>query len=499
MSMTKSKWAVLGLVVLGAAACGGPEEFVEEQASTTSQPIVGGTTAVITDYPWQVSFQSSSGSHFCGGSIIADQWILTAQHCTAGQSAANLRIVAGITKRSLSSSGQIRTISQIIPYPGYTTASAGKDVSLLKLSSPLDLTGPNAKAIPLVTAADATAGLTNAGVMSTVTGWGTTSSGSSTLPDNLMQVSVPIVSNATAQAAYGSTTITADQLAAGYMGTGGKDSCQGDSGGPLVVKDAAGAWKLAGVVSWGTGCADPAYPGMYARVSSFQSWIASQISATPPPPPPTTALTNGQAVTGLAASTGNWLHYTLAVPAGASNLVFTTSGGTGDADLYVRFGSQPTSTTYDCRPYKSGNAESCTIAAPQAGTYHVSLHAYSSFSGVSLVGSYGTGGGGTGYPGVELTRTSLSGATSSWQHFTLAVPADATSLKVTISGGTGDADLYVRKGAQPTTTAYDCRPYASGNSETCTFTTAVGGATWYLSLRGYSAYSGVTLTADYAK
>lgn len=105
-------------------------------------------------------------------------------------------------------------------------------------------------------------------------------------------------------------------------------------------------------------------------------------------------LTKGVAVTGQSATTGNSLNYTLVVPAGASNLTFTTSGGTGDADLYVKFGSAPTDSSYDCRPYKSGNAESCTFASPQAGTYYVRLKAYSSFSGVSLVGDYSTGGGG---------------------------------------------------------------------------------------------------------
>ena len=85
----------------------------------------------------------------------------------------------------------------------------------------------------------------------------------------------------------------------------------------------------------------------------------------------TTALTNGVPVTGISATTGNSANFTLVVPAGASNLTFTTSGGTGDADMYVKFGSAPTDTVYDCRPYKSGNAETCTFAAPSAGTYHV--------------------------------------------------------------------------------------------------------------------------------
>ncbi|HEU0305558.1 MAG TPA: M4 family metallopeptidase, partial [Lysobacter sp.] len=99
-------------------------------------------------------------------------------------------------------------------------------------------------------------------------------------------------------------------------------------------------------------------------------------------------LTKGVAVTGINQTAGNSVNYTLAVPAGASNLVFTLSGGTGDADMYVKFGSAPTDTVYDCRPYKSGNAETCTFTAPSAGTYYVRLKAYSSFSGVSIVGDY---------------------------------------------------------------------------------------------------------------
>jgi len=108
-----------------------------------------------------------------------------------------------------------------------------------------------------------------------------------------------------------------------------------------------------------------------------------------------TVLTNGVAVTGLAAATGASLNYTMVVPAGATGLKFVIAGGTGDADMYVKFGSAPTDTVYDCRPYASGNAETCNIATAQAGTYHVRLKAYSAFSGVSLTGSYTTGGGGT--------------------------------------------------------------------------------------------------------
>ncbi|MBU6198232.1 MAG: PKD domain-containing protein [Xanthomonadaceae bacterium] len=113
-------------------------------------------------------------------------------------------------------------------------------------------------------------------------------------------------------------------------------------------------------------------------------------------------LQNGVAVTGLSATTGNQLNYTMVVPAGATGLSFAISGGTGDADLYVKFGSAPTLTSYDCRPYITGNNETCNIATAQAGTYYVMLNAYASFSGVSLVGKYTAGGGGGGGGGSQL-------------------------------------------------------------------------------------------------
>ena len=116
----------------------------------------------------------------------------------------------------------------------------------------------------------------------------------------------------------------------------------------------------------------------------------------PDPDPGDTELANGVPVSGLSGSSGQSLNFTLAVPAGASNLVFSMSGGSGDADLYVKFGSAPTDSSWDCRPYRAGNSESCSFASPSAGTYHVRIKGYSAFSGVSIVGNYDTGGGGGG-------------------------------------------------------------------------------------------------------
>ena len=146
-----------------------------------------------------------------------------------------------------------------------------------------------------------------------------------------------------------------------------------------------------------------------------------------------TELQNGVPVSDLSGSTGDMTYFTMEVPDGATDLAFTISGGSGDADLYVKFGSQPTTSSYDCRPYKSGNSESCTFPTPSAGTWHVAIRAYSSYSGVSLEGSYtasGTGGwSGSASPGMATVDngeacTSLSVGTS----------GDASLVQLDLSG-----------------------------------------------------------------
>ena len=202
-------------------------------------------------------------------------------------------------------------------------------------------------------------------------------------------------------------------------------------------------------------------------------------------------LTNGVAQNNLSGATGSQTPYYIDVPSGASNLNIAMAGGTGDADLYVRFGSAPTTTTYDCRPYLTGNNETCSFATPNAGRYYIMLDAYSAYSGVSLTASYDEPS-----AGGSINESNLSAATGSWNYFTITVPAGMSVLDLNISGGTGDADMYVRYGAQPTTTTYDCRPYNVGNTENCNFTNPAAG-TWYIGIRAYSSYSGVNLTGDW--
>ncbi len=207
-------------------------------------------------------------------------------------------------------------------------------------------------------------------------------------------------------------------------------------------------------------------------------------------------LTNGVPVTGLLGSAGSELFYAITVPSGQDELEIRISGGSGDCDLYVRLGSEPTTTDYDYRPYKVGNDETVTIPSPTAGTWYVMLRGYSAYSGVTLLATYSASVSVTPLDN-GLPVTGLSGAGSSEQYFRLEVPAGQSELEIAISGGSGDCDLYVKLGSLPTTSDYDYRPFLVGNDETVTVDSPTAG-TWYIMLRGYSAFSGVTLVGTYS-
>lgn len=276
------------------------------------------------------------------------------------------------------------------------------------------------------------------------------------------------------------------------------DTIGGSSGSPVL---ASSSNKVIALHHFG-GCTNQG-----VRIDRIWPQVASYFNntvpdgdngSTPPPPPPPPpgggSLDNGDTVSGLSDSTGDWQYWTISVPSGASNLAVNMSGGSGDADLYLRAGAQPTTSSYDCRPYLNGNSESCTVASPSATTYHIGIRAYSSYSGVSLSVSYDEpGGGGTGGGG---TVNNISASQGQWKRYTLTVPAGMSSLDVDISGGSGDADLYVNFGSQSTTSNYDCRPYRNGNTESCSFSNPQAG-TWYIDIRAYSTFSGVRLDAFY--
>jgi hypothetical protein len=275
--MRKSRLLALSPVLL--LACGpsvGP--------GGDSSEIVGGFPIGIEEAPWQISLQDPGFGHFCGGSIISPDFVLTAQHCT--EAGGDMVVLAGVDRLSDAPAGQTANVAEVIPFPDFTDPTEGKDVSLLRLEQPLELDGVRTAPIRIADADAVALGLTDPGVVSTVSGWGALSEGGPS-PDDLQAVEVPIISNEEAQAAYDTETITEDQIGAGLLEEGGKDSCQGDSGGPLVVPDAEGTgFILAGVVSWGFGCARPDAPGMYARVSSFADFINENVGGGGGEPPP---------------------------------------------------------------------------------------------------------------------------------------------------------------------------------------------------------------------
>lgn len=154
-------------------------------------------------------------------------------------------------------------LSKIIQHENYNSFTITNDISLLQVSKPFTF-NQFVQPIALPKAGHAASG------SCVVSGWGTTTEGGSS-PDILMKVSVPIVSDDACRDAYGQNDIRDSMLCAG-VSEGGKDSCQGDSGGPLACSD-TGSTYLAGVVSWGYGCARPSYPGVYTEVSYFVDWI----------------------------------------------------------------------------------------------------------------------------------------------------------------------------------------------------------------------------------
>ncbi|MDO7642374.1 MAG: M4 family metallopeptidase [Reinekea forsetii] len=204
--------------------------------------------------------------------------------------------------------------------------------------------------------------------------------------------------------------------------------------------------------------------------------------------PEVTELVNGVPVTQLSGASGTGLFFTFDVPEEASSVLFQLAEGTGDADLYVKYGSMPTLTDYDCRPYTSGNNENCAYDVAQAGTYYVLVQAYRSYSGTRLTASYEIGGGDTN----SGTEVNLSAPRQGWLYYSVEIPAGRATFDVDISGGIGDADLYVRQGSKPNPGSYDCRPFANGNNERCHFNNPAP-TTWYIGIRGYTAFEGVML------
>ncbi|XP_042559758.1 testisin-like, partial [Clupea harengus] len=267
--------------------CLGQEEVCGRPPLNTR--IVGGQNAPAGSWPWQASIHFF-GSHLCGGSLINTDWVLSAAHCFPSVGAGDLEVYLGRQNQEGSNPNEVRTtVSRIISHPSYDRFTKDNDIALLQLSAPVTFTN---FIRPVCLAASESVFIN--GPVSWVTGWGNIREGESLpSPGTLQEVEVRVIVNTQCNSLYGVGTITDNMICAGVL-AGGKDSCQGDSGGPLVSKQDS-VWVQSGIVSFGRGCARPNFPGVYTRVSRYQSWINSFINRNQPgfilftvPPPPVT-------------------------------------------------------------------------------------------------------------------------------------------------------------------------------------------------------------------
>ncbi|XP_078147060.1 uncharacterized protein LOC139919094 [Centroberyx gerrardi] len=238
--------------------------------------IVGGEDAPAGSWPWQVSLQSFGG-HVCGGSLINREWVMSAAHCFFSSSTSGWQVSLGRQNLQGKNPNEVsRTVAEIILHPSYDSDASDNDIALLRLSSPVKFTD---YIRPVCLAASGS--VFNNGTDSWVTGWGRIQEGVPLpFPETLQEVEVPVLGNRQCNCLNGVGTITDNMICAGVL-AGGKDSCQGDSGGPMVNQQDS-VWVQSGVVSFGFGCARPNLPGVYSRVSRYQSWINSHISTDKP-------------------------------------------------------------------------------------------------------------------------------------------------------------------------------------------------------------------------
>merc|ERR1719361_1382629 len=260
------------LLAVVAVATGAPK-FSKKALSTPLSrgggKIVGGTEAYAGEFPHQIALLRGGvgGSLMCGGSLVKENMVVTAGHCCDGQSASRLGVRVGNHHLYEDDPDQKDiAVSRVVLHESYDSWTVENDICMLKLDSNADFSSSVIGSISLPSNGEEY----SAGTMCTVSGWGTTTEGGS-LGRTLMKVDVPVVSDDDCRSSYGQNDIADSMICAGYD-QGGEDSCQGDSGGPFMCGS-----QLSGVVSWGYGCAEAGYPGVYTQTSYFVSWINSHM------------------------------------------------------------------------------------------------------------------------------------------------------------------------------------------------------------------------------
>ncbi|CAK9290222.1 unnamed protein product [Gordionus sp. m RMFG-2023] len=234
--------------------------------SKISQSIFGGQESNPLSWPWQVAL-TYYGQPFCGGSLINRDTVLTAAHCTVNISSEDVVIYLGSNNFKDPNIVKIPAKS-VIKHPNYYATTVKNDISIIKLERKVDY-GDAIKPICLPSAEERV----KDGYGCYVTGWGDTKNLSLPMFNRLREVCLNVVNKAKCQNVMG---IVDDNMICAGVSDGRKDSCQGDSGGPMACKIGTN-WKLTGIVSWGVGCGEPGFPGVYTDVGKFLEWIQSNI------------------------------------------------------------------------------------------------------------------------------------------------------------------------------------------------------------------------------
>ncbi|XP_060931353.1 trypsin-3 [Limanda limanda] len=237
-------------------------------SDNAEERVVGGYPTGPHTMKYMVSLQTKGRQHICGGSLVHKYWVLTAAHCNIGVD--NMMVVAGDYSLSVYEGSEQEILPQLlVPHPEHNALNNNNDIMLVKLRAPVYLN--SYVSLILLPRQDASIA---EGRMCRVSGWGYTSASGGQMPSTLRTAKIPVVSTEKCNNTESfSGAITENMLCAGYT-NGGKDACKGDSGGPLVCEG-----RLYGVVSWGRGCAEPMFPGVYTAVSKYRRWIDNTISS----------------------------------------------------------------------------------------------------------------------------------------------------------------------------------------------------------------------------
>jgi trypsin len=272
--MTPRKLLAVLFVVYSCGPAVEDAPFDDEQSEVVESEIVGGVSTSIRSVPWQVAVMNRNFRQYCGGSIIAPSWIVTATHCDVS---IGDKIGAGDSRLDkIRAERQIRTVAQVVAVPGFDLSrlTAGKDLMLVRLDTPLQIDNQRTRAIAYASESDARQFA--AGVTATISGWGATSTRGGS-PSKLRRTTVRIASASQVDSNFGSG-VSRNQI--GTLAEG-KGICFGDSGGPLVVLRGDGTAVLAGVSSYVRECAHPSVPSMFTRVASFSAFIQKTTGVAP--------------------------------------------------------------------------------------------------------------------------------------------------------------------------------------------------------------------------